>query len=49
MLTRRKFLQLQAAGFALSAEGQGSTQTRTLTPDSAPPPTADRRDYWNVF
>jgi cephalosporin-C deacetylase-like acetyl esterase len=48
MLTRRKFLQLQAAGFALSAEGQGSTQTRTLTPeDSAPPPTADRRDYWN--
>jgi cephalosporin-C deacetylase-like acetyl esterase len=48
MLTRREFLQLQAAGLALSREGSRSAaQETTTSEDSSQSATVDIRDYWN--
>jgi cephalosporin-C deacetylase-like acetyl esterase len=48
MLTRRQFLQVHAAGLALSSETPRSVaQHNTTAADSAQPTTGDNRDYWN--
>jgi cephalosporin-C deacetylase-like acetyl esterase len=48
MLTRRNFLQVQAAGVAFSRKGPWSAAGfSTPAQDSAQPATADNRDYWN--
>jgi cephalosporin-C deacetylase-like acetyl esterase len=48
MLTRRQFLQVHAAGLALSSErSRTAAQPNTAAADSTQSATVDDRDYWN--
>src|SRR5438876_8383955 len=48
MLTRRRFLELQAAGFALSRGRSENTAASLQIPSDAPHPVPlGNRDYWN--
>jgi len=48
MLTRRKFMQLQAAAVALARKGPCRDALSGTSPqDPAQPPKVDNRDYWN--